>query len=91
LDAVSNSSGNPGWRLGDNHTAEQWLNKMVQRGWTSDQITAAIQKGRKSPAVNQVHSNNTATRHVHPTTGRSVVVDDVTDEVIHVGGDGFLY
>ena len=34
---------------------------------------------------------NAATRHVHPTTGRSVVVDDVTGEVIHVGGDGFVY
>lgn len=31
------------------------------------------------------------TRYVHPETGRSVVVDDVSKEVIHVGGDGFKY
>ena len=33
---------------------------------------------------------HSATRYVHPTAGRSVVVDDVTNEVVHVGGDGFL-
>jgi hypothetical protein len=34
---------------------------------------------------------NGATRYVNPTTGRSVVIDNVTQEVLHVGGDGFLY
>jgi hypothetical protein len=29
--------------------------------------------------------------YLHPETGRSVVVDDVTREVIHVGGDAFKY
>ena len=47
--------------------------------------------GQCFPAVNKVNPGNSATRYVHPTTGRSVVVDDVTHEVIHVGGDGFLY
>jgi len=32
-----------------------------------------------------------ATRYVHPRIGRSVVVDDATGEVFHVGGDGFEY
>ncbi len=64
---------------------------MRQRGWTLDQITEAIQYGRKIAAVNLVNPGNVATRYVHPTTGRSVVVDDVTGEVIHVGGDGFVY
>ena len=83
--------GQPNWRLGSNHTAQQWLDKMRQRGWTPDQISEAVQHGRKVPAVNQVNPSNAATRHVHPTTGRSVVIDDVTKEVIHVGGDGFVY
>ncbi|MCI0462167.1 MAG: hypothetical protein L0Z62_34885 [Gemmataceae bacterium] len=64
---------------------------MRSRGWTPDQITEAIQAGSKVPAVNQVNPANSATRYIHPTTGRSVVVDDVTGEVIHVGGDGFVY
>jgi hypothetical protein len=64
---------------------------MLQRGWTPDQITEAIQNGQRFPAANNVNTSNPATRYVHPTTGRSVVVDDVTAEVIHVGGDGFVY
>ena len=88
---VSKTSGDPSWKLGANHSDQQWQNKMRQRGWTADQITEAIQDGQKFPAVNLVNSGNAATRYVHPTTGRSVVVDDVTEEVIHVGGDGFVY
>lgn len=64
---------------------------MSGRGWTAEQITEAIQLGQRLPAVNNVRPGNAATRYVHPATGRSVVVDDVTGEVIHVGGDGYVY
>jgi len=64
---------------------------MQQRGWTADQITEAIANGQQFPATNLVNQGNSATRFVHPTTGRSVVMDNVTKEVIHVGGDGFFY
>jgi len=30
-------------------------------------------------------------RYVHPVTGRSVVIDAGTGEVIHIGGNGFRY
>ena len=83
--------GGPAWTLGRNHSAQQWQNRMQKRGWTPPQITEAIQGGQSFPAPNQVNPGHSATRFVHPTTGRSVVVDDVTSEVIHVGGDGFLY
>jgi hypothetical protein len=36
-------------------------------------------------------TGNPATPYVHPKTGQSVVLDDVTGEVIHVGGPGFTY
>jgi hypothetical protein len=88
---VTNSSGTPGWTFGGNHSAEQWDSKMHSRGWTPEQITEAIHAGAMFPAVNLVNPAHSATRYVHPTTGRSVVVDDVTAEVIHVGGDGFVY
>ena len=64
---------------------------MAHRGWTPQQITEAIQNGLQFPAVNNVNPAHTATRYMHPTTGRSVVVDNVTREVIHVGGGGFIY
>ena len=88
---VYHTSGTPSWRFGSNHSATQWQNKMGQRGWTPDQITEAIQGGQKFPATNNIAPANGATRHVHPTTGRSVVVDHTTGEVIHIGGDGFVY
>ena len=79
------------WRLGANHSAAQWRNKMRQRGWTPDQITEAIELGPKTTTVNNIAPANGATRHVHPETGRSVVTDDATGEVIHIGGDGYAY
>lgn len=63
---------------------------MAKRGWTREQISEAM-KGERFPAENLENKGNAATRYVHPETGRSVVIDDVTKEVIHVGGDGFNY
>ena len=83
--------GVPSWTLGKNLSAQQWQNQMQKRGWTPAQITEAMQVGRQFPAPNHVSPGHSATRYVHSTTGRSVVVDDVNGEVIHVGGDGFLY
>jgi len=88
---VQNPSRSPSWKLGSNHTPQQWQAKMAQRGWTANQIAEAIQNGQRFPAVNKVNSANPATRYVHPSTARSVVVDNMTGEVIHVGGDGFVY
>jgi hypothetical protein len=83
--------GVPTWTLGKNHTAQRWQNRLRKRGWTPAQITEAIQSGQSFAAPNLVNPAHSSTRYVHPTTGRSVVVDDETSEVIHVGGDGFLY
>ena len=79
------------WTWGSNHSAQEWADRMVARDWTPEQITEALATGQQFPAVNKVNQGNSATRHVHPETGRSVVVDDQTNEVIHVGGDGFVY
>lgn len=64
---------------------------MQKRGWIPQQIDEAMTRGQKFWAPNKVNPGNTATRYVHPETGRSVVVDNVTGEVRHVGGDGFKY
>ena len=79
------------WKLGKFKPLEKWQSQMVKRGWTEQQINEAIEAGAKNPAQNLVNKGNSATRYVHPQTGRSVVIDDVTGEVIHVGGDGFKY
>lgn len=64
--------------------------QMAGRGWTSTSIQQAIRWGRQVRAVNRA-TGNPATRYIHPTTGKSVVVDDVTGNVVHVGGPGFKY
>jgi hypothetical protein len=79
------------WKLGSNHSAQEWANRMAQRSWTQQQIDEAIQNGQRIQAPNNIIPANGATRCVHPTTGRSVILDNVTNEVIHVGGDGFVY
>jgi hypothetical protein len=63
---------------------------MGPRGWTAEQIEEAIKTGQQVPAINKA-TGNAAIRYIHPTTGQSVVVDTVTNEVIHVGGPGFQY
>ena len=79
------------WTLGTGKSATKWERQLAKRGWTPDQITEALQKGKQFRAENLVNRGNSATRYVHPETGRSVVIDDVTREVLHVGGDGFKY
>ena len=79
------------WMFGSYKTEAKWLSQMSKRGWTGDQITEAVTKGKSFEAVNLINIGNAATRYVHPTTGQSVVIDDVTKEVIHLGGPGFKY
>ena len=81
----------PQWNLGANHSAQQWANKLDKRGWTSQQIEEALVKGEQFVAKNLVNPANPATRFVHPVTGRSIVRDNVTGEILHIGGDGFAY
>jgi RHS repeat-associated protein len=64
--------------------------KMGARGWTERAIQEAVRSGEQIPAINKA-TGNAATRYIHPSTGQSVVIDDVTNEVIHVGGPGFKY
>ena len=62
--------------------------QMEKRGWAAAQIEEAVAHGERYPSLN-LATGRPATRYVHPSMGRSVVIDDVTGEVIHVGGDGF--
>ena len=69
----------------------KWTNQMEKRGWDSAQIDDAVNSGQQFPAPNKLNPSNGATRYVNPKTGKSVVIDNTTGQVIHVGGDGFKY
>ena len=79
------------WKLRGEKSSTKWANQMKKRGWTPQQIDEAISNGKMFSAENNINPGNPATRYVHPKTGRSVVIDDVSKEVLHVGGDGFKY
>lgn len=61
--------------------------QMRRRGWTEEQIREAL---RTQPLAAQ-GQGGPALRYVHPTTGKSVVVDTTTGEIFHVGGEGYRY
>jgi len=71
-------------------TPGKLVRQMAARGWTLAQIDEARRNGERRPAFNS-ETGSPATRYIHPATGRSVVIDDVSGDVIHVGGDGFIY
>ncbi len=78
------------WKLGKHKTKQKWKNQMKDRGWNGKQITEAIKKGRAFPVENKM-TGGAATRYVHPRTGRSIVRDNKTKEILQVGGDGFNF
>jgi hypothetical protein len=77
--------------FGSHKPTPKWRTLLERRGWSEDQIREAIDNGERYPAQNNVNRGNTATRYVHRQTGKSVVVDDLTGEILHVGGAGFRY
>lgn len=79
------------WVYGTFKSDTKWANQFASRGWSDKMVDEAIRNGKSFPATNLVNPKNSAIRYIHPTTGRSVVVDSVTKEILHVGGDGFLY
>jgi hypothetical protein len=66
------------------------LNAMSRRGWTAQDILDAYKNGTRVPAYNKA-TLGPASRYVNSTTGMSVIVDDITGQVIMVGGQGFKY
>lgn len=74
-------------KLGRFKSAQKWANQMAKRGWTEEQIDEAWQNGKRYDAPNKVNAGNPAGRYVNPSTGRSIVVDEVLNEVLQVGGD----
>ncbi len=74
--------GGGGQGYGGHKSSTTWANQMAKRGWTQQQIDEAIASGKQFAAPNNINPGNGVTRFVHPTTGRSVVIDNVTKEIL---------
>ena len=64
--------------------------QMQERGWTPEKIDEARASGANIDALNKANQGP-ATRYVCPSNGQSVVIDKMTNEVLHVGGPNFKY
>lgn len=73
-------------RIRFNNT-EKLLMQMRKRGWTEQQILEALNE----PGIPATGKLGPAVRHVHPITGKSLVLDAQTGEIFHLGGEGFRY
>ena len=74
------------WVYGGFKSSTKWANQLAKRGWTEKQIGEAISKGKSFNAVNNVNKANGATRFVHPKTGQSIVIDNVTKSFFMLEG-----
>ncbi len=62
---------------------EQKLRKqMRKRGWTEQTIREAL----RTTGIPSRGKQHRASRYVHPVSGKSILVDDVTGEIFHLGG-----
>ncbi len=68
--------------------SDKILRQMVDRGWTKQDIWDTIQNGKAYDAVNKA-TGGPATEYVNPSTGKFVVVDEATRQVLQVSRGGF--
>jgi hypothetical protein len=66
---------------------EKIRRQMAKRGWTDQQLIEAM----TTNGIPAQGKHGPATRYVHPVTGKSLVIDNTTGEIFHVGGEGFKY
>ena len=72
---------------------KNWGNYMSKRGWAFDDIQQTLLKGKWTPhsGTNYLNPGNPMSIVTNPSTGKSLIIDNVTKEVIQLGGKGFKY
>jgi len=94
-ESTGNSSANPeddgyDWKLGDYKSAQRWQNQMNSREWTLEEIDNTISTGEQTPAPNNINKGNPAVRYTNPETGRYVVRDETTKEILQISGKRYI-
>ncbi|MFO0508674.1 MAG: RHS repeat-associated core domain-containing protein, partial [bacterium] len=65
------------------------VRQMAARGWTAQEIVETVQSGKAYNVINKA-TGGPATEYVNSATGKFVVVDNTTKQVLQVSGPGFL-
>jgi hypothetical protein len=78
------------WKLGDFKSEQTWQNQMLGRDWTSEQIDNMIKTGEQTPVTNYVNKGNPAMKYTDLETGRYIVRDEATKEILQISGKDFI-
>ena len=57
------------------------VTQMRKGGWTEERVFEAL----KTNGIEATGKLNSATRYVHPNTGKSIIIDNKTRELFHAG------
>jgi RHS repeat-associated protein len=71
------------------HLSQHIQNRMAQRGWTPQEITRVYREGVPSQVPDKTAGFTPATQYVDPATGKFIVVNNATGNVVQVSGPGF--
>lgn len=78
------------WKLGSHKSNLKWKNRIEKRKWTADQITNTLKTGKRTKATNKVNKGNRAIMYTNPKTGKFLVRDEVTKEILQISDDNFI-
>jgi RHS repeat-associated protein len=81
----------PPLKLGHHKSLRKWRNRWKRGNWNAKDIRNTYRYGKRYKADNLVNKGNTATRYHNVDLDKSIVVDDVTNEIIQLGRTGFRY
>jgi RHS repeat-associated protein len=76
---------NPGWK--------NWATYMSKRGWNFNEIQQTLTKGKWSPHTgnNYLNPGNSMSIVTDPKTGKSLIIDNISKEIIQLGGKGWIF
>jgi hypothetical protein len=72
---------------------KNWGNYMNKRGWTFNDIQQTLLNGKWQPhsGTNWLNPGNSMSVVTNPNTGKSLIIDNITKEIIHLGKKGYVY
>ena len=76
-----------------NKNWKNWGNYMSKRGWSGKDIQQTLLKGKWGPysGTNYLNPGNSMSIVTNPITGKSLIIDNITKEIIQLGGTGFKF
>jgi len=76
-----------------NYKWKDWPNYMIKKGWTFEEIQQTLSKGEWAArsAYNGLNPGNSMNIVTNLSTGKSLIIDIVTNEIIQLGKVGYKF